>query len=853
MEAVIFLLFLYLLAANFSLKDRITTLEQKVDRQMGSSPSPQPVSFVPEAEGVSPYPETVTEAPAVSLEQQTQTAYQPVTPIPTPPAAAISDQPAGEFFLYAWFKEQTLIKIGSIIFFLGAVWFVSYAIEQNWISPVLRIMLGLLLAGAVYVVGWWRSGSEQMQYQVLTVLGTSIFLGTVVASQFAFAAPVLPAALAFTLMVISIGYTLLVAVKTRTEWLAILAAVAGICVPYLVKDDPTPVVLLSYLFVLTASFLAVVFFTHWRSVSLTLLSGSALVLSSLYQAPTLSETTLWFFVVLFSALFCASTTVSVLRSKQPLLHDVISLCIITLQFIIYAMEIALLPALALFIAATVTGFIGYSLRVRGAGADSVSLYVMVSLILLLVGTAELFDGFVLTIAYALEALALFLLSLRFATVSRSVYVAAALFTLPICSGLVDLGSDVWRTGIVHPEALGTLTVIVTLGVAIVWIISSAALQAIEWLRHIAGALLVVWYGFVAMVVVVVAGALEPGMEAVVTITTLLFLVAVALLLYISHSVARPTWQALGLLSLIIPTSTAIGLLTLSIWSTGIGHQPFWTALLYMVGLVLITIYYWVHAIRTNQTESMLGSSAYALTWVSLGYSMLFFSRVWDAIVPGNAETVVQAITFIVLTYLTVNCLMLIKASASRVTAPLLLLVIPGLMLVESLALSGWSDGVFGIDAVGLYVSATILFLLGTTLRHYRSVVNETERELVHTAAVVIFALAGGLSFLLVWMISHTIMTGALAVTIALLVYTVAGLLAYSYGRSHNSTTWRRVGVLLLSTVVLRLVLVDVWVMELVWRIVTFLVVGLLFIITALFEKSADKHDNQIHFQPGEHN
>ena len=77
----------------------------------------------------------------------------------------------------------------------------------------------------------------------------------------------------------------------------------------------------------------------------------------------------------------------------------------------------------------------------------------------------------------------------------------------------------------------------------------------------------------------------------------------------------------------------------------------------------------------------------------------------------------------------------------------------------------------------------------------------------------------------------------MAVTIALFVYTVVGLVAYSIGRTQENAVYKRVGVLLLAAVVLRLGLVDVWVMETVWRIVTFLGIGLLFIGTALLERS----------------
>ncbi|MEI4872831.1 hypothetical protein Q8G47_29325, partial [Klebsiella pneumoniae] len=76
-----------------------------------------------------------------------------------------------------------------------------------------------------------------------------VFLGTVIASQFAFFVPVLSPSIAFLLMLGSIGYTLNVALKTKTEWLGIAASVAGLFAPLLVKfTEPFSGLLLTYIF-----------------------------------------------------------------------------------------------------------------------------------------------------------------------------------------------------------------------------------------------------------------------------------------------------------------------------------------------------------------------------------------------------------------------------------------------------------------------------------------------------------------------------------------------------------------------------------------------------------------------------
>ena len=574
MEFIVFVAFVILVFSHISLAKRVSQLEYRQRRKM-MSPDPSGESLSEEAR-----PLHADDAEVHDYSEPKPSFVSEMTPIkPIPPAQFQPKEPSGEFFLYTWFREQTLIKIGSIIFFLGAVWFVSYAIESGWISPLMRILLGLLLACAIYATGFLRKAAEPVQYQVLTTMGTGVFLGTVIASQFAFVVPVLPAAAAFSLMVASICYTLFVALQTKTEWLAIAASVAGLCIPLLVKfEEPLPFLLLTYIFLLSAGFLVVVFFTSWRSVSLTLLVGSAFHLALISNSSLMSDNALWFFVVIFSALFCASTTVSVARTNDPTIYDVSTLTIISLQFIGYAVAIAIIPELALFVAAAFTATIGYLLRIRGAHANAVSLFVAVSIIFSLVGTTLLFDGFALTIAYAVEVLAIYLLSLNIATLQRSIYVAAALFLLPFASGFMDLSGPAWRDGIIHSEALGTLFVLLTFGFAVVWTLRNSALQAINWLRETAGALLVGWYLFAVAASLATANALRLSLDKSFTATILLAVTAGLVIMYVIYAVKRDTWRIGALLTLVVPTISALVLFGNPAWQNSISHQPFVAAL-----------------------------------------------------------------------------------------------------------------------------------------------------------------------------------------------------------------------------------------------------------------------------------
>lgn len=707
----------------------------------------------------------------------------------------------------------------------------------------MRIMLGLLLAIAIYVVGVWRSTIEPIQYQVLTTLGTGVFLGTVIASQFAFPTPIFPPTVALLLMVSSIGYTLWVAIKTKTQWLGVAASVAGFLAPLLVGfAEPLSGLLLTYTFFLSVGFVMVVFFTAWRAIPLVLVVGSTLYLSLVYEVATLSTMVLWFFVVLFSLLFCISTAISIWRTNDPDLFDVSILTIITLQFMLYADAIALLPDLALFVAAAVMAFVGYALRQRGVAANGVSVFVASSLACSLIGTAALFDGFVLTIAYAIEALVLYVYSLRLATVIRSVVVAALLFILPVVSGMANLAALSPQEGLLHVEMLGVFSVIFALGYAVVYTVRSEALRAVDWLRQIAGVFLTVWYLFTLSTCVVVGEIQTVFAEEFVT-SLLLSTIAIMIVVYVLQVMSsRSSWQGAALLTLLAPTVTALVLLSDSAWSMGIWHESFLGALFYFLSLVTITVLYWIEG-HTQGESSIAGKFAYGLLWVIIGYGFLFLATIWEALLMGEEKRVVTAVSYTIFIYLVMQVLLFTRARVERVLPITLVLVVPGTLLLSSLSFLGWSEGLLSIDAIGLYVTTTLLFLLGSSLLEYRQYVEEDSRVALQTSAQIIYGVAGGLIFALVWIMSQTVFAeSAIAVTVALFVYTVAGLLAYSRGRMVGSKSWRRIGVMLLSAVILRLALVDVWGMDLVWRIFTFLGIGLLFIITALVERSQTKEE-----------
>lgn len=839
MSFFLFLLIVILFILNSSLTSRVNTLERKLKQnespQPGGAPSEIPSADVHEAsEALTPIPQasgvedtSVWPAPSVSRRQSIHHDSS------TSEISRGITAERGDSKALSWFKDQTLIKIGSIIFFLGAVWFVSYAIEQNWISPLLRIVLGVLLGIAGYILAYTRKVHDQLQYQVISVLGTAIILGTVVASQFAFAAPVLPAWLAFSSMVLALAYTVRIALETKTEWINVVSAIAGYVLPFLVvTETPSLHGLLLYGALLAVCLLTVAFSTAWRSTTIISLIGSIIYLLLAVEAGTLTDMVMWWYVILYSLVFVGVTTLSVWRTRQPLVLDVSVLGIIGLQYISYAIALTTEPALMVFLAATLVALIGYGMHHSSANANGVVLYSSLSAIGILVATTLQFDGFVLTVAYAFEVLMVFALALRFGKTDTSYGIAAVLFTLPVLSGIGNLLTLSESATGLRAETTGVLSVIVAMAAASYVALKRPRESGQTNLVQIATALLAVLYVFFISSVYVIATIYDGIFLTEATLLIVSALLAVCIVLRVGMLTQTKEIHYLALLSLFVPTLVSVGTL--------IGQQTIvsstdllFAALLYGVSLFVLGAKYWMDA-TANTLRAFYGRIAYGLLWVKIVFVGLFFTELWSML-PMSINEALRALTWLIVLYVSAHILLLLKQPKERVYPVLYSFVVPIILSISFYEFNGWPGGILSIDAVALYVFTTICMLLGKTLYDHSSSLGDAYKAFV--------VIAGLQSFALVWMISQSLFVfEAMAVTVALIIYTVAGLYAYVYGRINERALWQRAGIYILIAVVLRLFLIDFWVMEQVWQIITFLGVGGLFIAAALYESTRRKQE-----------
>ncbi len=167
-----------------------------------------------------------------------------------------------------------------------------------------------------------------------------------------------------------------------------------------------------------------------------------------------------------------------------------------------------------------------------------------------------------------------------------------------------------------------------------------------------------------------------------------------------------------------------------------------------------------------------------------------------------------------------------------------LLVLPVVLSLESFASSSWNSGIIHSDFVTLVVVGGALGLVGYVYlltRESEEVKNKFAEILLGTAFVYFLAL--------IWLILHAVLSDDVATTLSLITYTILGLGFFITGQVQNHRLWQVWGGVLLAGVVIRLLLIDVWQMDLVGRIITFFIVGVLLVSTAFIGKVKKQNHN----------
>jgi len=212
-------------------------------------------------------------------------------------------------------------------------------------------------------------------------------------------------------------------------------------------------------------------------------------------------------------------------------------------------------------------------------------------------------------------------------------------------------------------------------------------------------------------------------------------------------------------------------------------------------------------------------------YVYAGVALGMLAAATSAELQGTTLSIAYTIESIIIPIIAYLTLKDIKV-AERLT---LLLIGPIFFSFGHLATFTSARNIFNQDFFALFILIAGMIFLGLFFR--RQFQNNTSN--FHSTTDTVLLITGSIyAYILLWFSLQIAFPEDTAIAMSLVIYTIAGLISYSYGRVNDRQVIRRYGSIILALVVARLLLVDVWGMELGSRIITFFIIGILLISTA---------------------
>jgi len=183
---------------------------------------------------------------------------------------------------------QWMLFVGVGVLLLAAVFFFKYAIDKHWISPSVRLLVGAAVGLAMIGLGEWALIKRQLRLFAGGVMGG----GTVLLYFVVFVASpngwyheyhLIGSPVAFVLMCAVTALGMALSVQTRMLSTAVIALIGAMATPVLLSTgENRQVLLMGYLLVVNAGFLALGLTMRWPALAPLALAGTAGVFGGWY-------------------------------------------------------------------------------------------------------------------------------------------------------------------------------------------------------------------------------------------------------------------------------------------------------------------------------------------------------------------------------------------------------------------------------------------------------------------------------------------------------------------------------------------------------------------------------------------
>ncbi|GAB1440802.1 DUF2339 domain-containing protein [Providencia sp.] len=256
----------------------------------------------------------------------------------------------GHFFSWLM-KGNPVAKIGVLLLFLGVAYLLNYSVQNEIISPQMRLMFSAVGCLALLGIGWWLRNKKALFGLILQAGGIGCLYITIFAAFKLYT--MLPYGMAFAFMLLICAASIALALLQRTICLAILASLGGYLAPILLSTGGgSHVILFSYYLMLSVGILIISVWQSWRPLNLVgmVMTYSVAILWGLENYQSDYYLSCQLFIIANLVIFNALTQLFSIRfehTKQLIIDNTLlfapPLISIALQFFISQGE-GLLPA-----------------------------------------------------------------------------------------------------------------------------------------------------------------------------------------------------------------------------------------------------------------------------------------------------------------------------------------------------------------------------------------------------------------------------------------------------------------------------------------------------------------------------
>lgn len=231
---------------------------------------------------------------------------------------AVTSQPQEPTKWEEFIGTNLLNKIGIAILVIGIGFGVKYAIDHSLLNPLTRIILGYMAGGGLLFLAL-RIKKDYENFSAVLLSGGMASLYFVTYAAYDFYA-LIPQLLAFALMVMFTGFTVLAAHRYNLQVIALLGLTGAYAVPFLLSDGSGQVVILfSYIAIINSGILVLSFLKEWKITHYAAFVLTWLIFLSWYFIDYESEKHLWialsFALIYFIIFYAALLSTKILKSE----------------------------------------------------------------------------------------------------------------------------------------------------------------------------------------------------------------------------------------------------------------------------------------------------------------------------------------------------------------------------------------------------------------------------------------------------------------------------------------------------------------------------------------------------------